>query len=412
MQRHCLAELGRAEALAPGSEERKRLLDALIAYIDGQRELSAEGGLDGYVLWFRSALGRARALAGDADGARRELDAVTDFAPGPVSEEARNYVDELRMNAYRLKARTAFEAHDYEGCIRAVDDMLAPVTGFPWALSDDRVNAAAIYRAKALLLKERPDVARAVEQCMRVIREGRGGWPNNARELLYEIHAERQHAFPPGLATPAILREVARGAYLFALDAVEEGERQRLLDEAIALFQEAIVACRGDRVGLATRLEHEPRALLEMGVVYSNNELWYESMFCFEAVVSRFSRERVGQLLAGDARFGKEWRAIRKGIPDAAPAELHRRFYREMLEDSPLSALLRRHELRLAMSARNLCTAARKRRQESRSDFDDRLLRRAAGILIELGPAYDPGPPRKARERPGDALTDEDDMVF
>jgi hypothetical protein len=412
VQRYCLAQLERARALAPASDERERLLEALIAYMDGQRERSEANDLFGVVLWFRHSLGRARSLAGDAPGAVGEFDVVIEEGHSLEAEGRSRFLDELRLSAFSLKARTAFEAGDYELCIRAADDMFAPVIGYVWALSDDRGNAAAIYRAKALLLKKRPGPAGAIEQCMRVIAKGHGGWPNNARELLHEIRAKHLRVFPRGLATPAILREVARGAYLVALDAVEEGERQRLLDQAVELFREAILACRGHGVALSERLEHEPRALLEMGVVYSNNELWYESMFCFEAVVSRFSRERVGHLLAGDARFGKELRALRDELPDAPAAELHRGFYWKMLDDSPLSEMLKRHELRLTMSARNLRTAARKRWRESRSDFDGGFIRRADGILARLEEVRRRRPPQDIREAPAEVVTDEDEMVF
>ncbi len=412
VQRYCVAELKRAETFPPGSDERKRLLRPLIVYMDAQCAFNEDRDLDGLVLWFRYVLGRARALGGDMDGACHELDVVIGFDAEAVLGDAREYVDELRLNAYHLKVKTAFRAGDYEACVGAADNMLAPVTGYPGALSDNRGNAAAIYRAKSLSLKKHPDFARAVEQCMRVIDSDHGGWPNNAREVLYEVHSATSGSLPPRVVTPAFLRGAARGAYLRALSSDVEDKRRGLLDEAVALFQDAVVACRGDHVALATRLDHEPRALLEMGVVYSSHELWYESMFCFEEVIFRFSRERVGRLLASDQRFGRDWRAHREAARAVAAVGLHRGFYWKMSEGSPLSKVLQRHEQRLTMCARNLRTAARKRWQESGSGFDEGLVRRATGILARLNAGHVRRPPEKAGEDPGEVPTDEDEMVF
>ncbi len=388
MQRSCLDELKRAAALEKSSEERKRILEALIEYME--KELEHHDALEtarGVTLWLRCSLGRARALAGDDEGACREFDVLAREDRREYMGAARDFVDELRMQAFYLKAKTAFDAENYDLCIRTVDEMFTPLSGYACAFNDDRGNAAMVLKARALFLKKSPEYVRAAEECRRVIRMGQGNWRNNGRQLLYRVHAAMGESAPPRyVRDPTYLQDVGIGAYQLALREDDPAGGRELVEKAIRAFEATIAACRAEDVEFKVRLAHEPGAWFAMGICYAKLELWYESAVAFEGVKLYFSRERVGRLLAEHREFRRKWRRFhdeaRATRPDVEDRELHVSFYREVKKEAWLEKLLDDHELRLRKSAKNASVACRRRWRESRHAFDLGLCDRARDLSL------------------------------
>ena len=289
MQRLYLMQAELAEVYDKGSAERTAFLEKMIADIDAKSEFWEKEGFPGVLMWLNHMLGRTYALAGKPKEAyEKGFEPVIAENPGPLSGGARKFVDDLRMVSFYLKAKTASEAKDYEMVIKTVEQMFGPAIGpgggYPDGLSDDRGNGAMIFKAKAYLQRPEPDFLAAVQACQKVINAHKGNWPNNARQLLAEIKSKmpREEMLSLGAET---LHEMALGDFQLALQPSGRSERRKLLERAIAGYNDAIGACRDKATPYRMRLQHEPAAWFELGVCYSKINLWYEAGFAFEGTL-------------------------------------------------------------------------------------------------------------------------------
>ncbi|MHC4504902.1 MAG: hypothetical protein ACYTFI_16485, partial [Planctomycetota bacterium] len=302
MQRYFGAALEQAGLLAKDSRERNEHVDALLGDLKSEREYHDELDYGGVVLWLEFAIGRAYVLAGDVDRACKEgFDPVVEwYNAGPRRIE---WLDTLRLSAFKRKATALFDARRYEKVVETADDMLTPPHGFAWALDDPKGNAVILLKARALYLKKPPDFEGAIRECQRVIDRGLMPWADRARILLAVIHRLMPTPMPQGdkpCLSPQAIHRKAVGYYHRAQEQRSPARRRRFLERAVKGLRDTITACRQEDVPYVTRLEHESSAWFELGICYSSMKLWYEAGFAFEAVLRLFSEEKVGRELAKD----------------------------------------------------------------------------------------------------------------
>jgi hypothetical protein len=366
MRRYYTEAIERARALPEGSGARAEFLNRMTGELGGDIEFYESRGIRGPALWLRYTLGRASALAGRAREACEEgFDVVIREDTGLATGQARDFVDELRSLAFLMKAKATLEAEDYPACIETVDRMLMPPPlGLGPAAGDrDSWNEAVLLKAEACLRTEPPRHREAVWECARVIRAGRGAWPNRARRLLYEVYLAAGEGWGTDLARdPALLRQAALGAYHLAMREGDPAARVSLLEGAVRAYTK-VVAEHGPTVPFEDRLRIEPSAWFELGVCYAKMDLWHEAGFCFEAVLLRFSREKVGEMLASypDFREALGRLSLEAGLDGRA---LHKAIYEKARRDSPVAGSLRALDDLRRKSIRNFEIASSARARE------------------------------------------------
>jgi len=397
MQPYYLLLLEKAtEVYEPDSDKRKKLGEKLVS--DLQKELEVYEPLDkahGVVLWLNFTLGRAYALTGDLKNAiEKGFKPVEDEDTSELSGQALKFVNDLRLATFYTHALVAFELKKYDEAIAAVDTMFMP-GNYPTAFDDDRGNAAALIKAKALMLKDPPDYQAALRECQRVIRGGKQPWPNNALQLMADIQGKMTKEERELFADPASLRQAAEGMYQLAHQERDPAARAKRFEEAVRLFEKSIVACRGPNVPYRLRLEHEPESWYELGLCYTKIGLWYEAGFAFEAVIRYFAKDVVGREIAKMPEFKDLWAKVRADVQSGKykPAEEgqvvdpYAVLFDEAMKQPAVKGLLERLDDRLKKSANNMMVCARKRQKESAWGFDQERYQRAIAVLIEVDPA-------------------------
>ncbi|MHC4253828.1 MAG: prenyltransferase/squalene oxidase repeat-containing protein, partial [Planctomycetota bacterium] len=215
MRRHLDALLWCARVAPPGSEERRRAARLILEHAAEQRDFYEKREFGLVALRLDLVIGRTHAMLGDLDKAEEDLDLITQQAIDRLPRNIREWVDDLRMAAFVLKAEAAYEAGKYERCVSAVDEMFTPLVGFVQGLDDHRGNFAALLKAEATMRTKTPDRDEAMYECRRVIRRGLGRWPALAREAMAWIEdgtpARERIAEPPGAEEEEAVRGMPEG---------------------------------------------------------------------------------------------------------------------------------------------------------------------------------------------------------
>jgi tetratricopeptide (TPR) repeat protein len=363
-------------------EDKKVFLARIVAEIKGDIDFYESRDFWAIVLRLRYELGRAHVLAGDVEKACREgFDVVVDVTGCRSSD----WLDTLMLYAYYKKSKAMFDAGRFDDAVATVNSMFDAI---PQALNSNQGNGALLYKAEALILKDPPAYHAACRAATNVVVRANGNWPNNANRLLARILAFAEaDKLSIGLS-PEIMHGVAVGEVQLAYREVNAVARRRHFEKAIVWLQRTIAATRALDVKLGTRLKHEPAAWFELGIIYSKLDLWYEASFAFEAVTTRFSKARVGRMLAGERRLQQSLADVRRRIASgdvAAEDGYDPPGENELLNDEAAkmpewSEILKKLDGRRRKSANNLMVAVRRSHQDSRSDFDEERLNRILGV--------------------------------
>ncbi len=363
-----------------GSDDRKTLLAPIVREIEDDHAFYEAHDLDGIALRVTYELGRAHALAGDVDRACREgFDPIITYSEADLDAAATRWIEELKLYAYYMKAKTQFDAGRYDGVVETVDRLFGDL---PKSLDTDQGNGALLLKAEALMLMDPPDLECAIREATRVIERANGFWPNNANQLLAKIVDMQTFPDADAVMSPRAHLQAAHGATQLATKAGDPAEKRRLMGRAVDAYRRAISACAGKGIALRERLEVESSAWFELGIVYSKLELWYESSFAFEAVMARFSKACVGRMLAKDLWLRRPLAEARRRIASGEvvadggedPPDENELLHDEAAKMPEWSGVLKKIDERLRKSANNYFVSLRRRHNESRSDFDDKRM--------------------------------------
>jgi hypothetical protein len=384
--------LRHAELYPKSSAEGKRIALEAAKEMQADSGFCDEGELAGFVLRFNYELGRAYVAAGDLKKADESFGAVLDQETFGKRAAVRQFVEVLQLYAYYMKAKAYYEAGKWDETIKIVDAMFGTL---PQALNENQGNGALLFKAESLFRKDPPDYPGAIREAKKVVEKDKKPWPNNANQLLARVLAALESDAQSVPMSPEILHGVAVGEVQLAYGERDPSKRQAHFEKAIYWLQKTIAATRSEGVKLKTRLEHGPSAWFELGIIYSKMGLWYESRFSFEAVLRYSAKDVVGRMLAGQAKYADRIREIRKDIKakkivaeeEGEDVNAYAYLFDEAAKEPSLKGLLGGLETRLKKSANNLMVAARRRHNESRSDFDQKRLNEAIIILIVVNPA-------------------------
>jgi len=379
------------ELFPKDNKEGKKIAADLIAEMEGDSSFFAERELQGIVLKIDYELGRANVAAGNLQQASTHFDSVIDQGVEGLPAAAREFVELHQRYAFFMKAKAYFDAEKLDKTIEIVDSMFG---NLPNALNEDQGNAALLLKAEALFRKTPPDYAGAIREATRVVERGLRFWPNNANQLMAKILGAMEKDADSVAMSPGVLHGVAVGEVQLAYRERDPAARKGHFEKAVFWLQKTIAATRAEGVKLEERLKHGPTAWFELGIIYSKMQLWYEARFSFEAVLRYYAKDVVGRSLATLPKFGERLDQIKKDIKAGKikPAEEGEDvnefaiLFDEAAKDADLKALLGGLETRLKKSANNLMVSARRRHNESRSEFDHKRLSEAIILLIQVDP--------------------------
>jgi len=379
------------ELFPKGDKEGKKIAADIIAEMEGDSGLFAERELAGVVLKVDYELGRANVAAGNLQQASTHFDSVIDTGTDRLPAAAREFVKLHQRYAYFMKAKAYFDAEKWDTAIEIVDSMFGDL---PNALNEDQGNAALLLKAEALFRKTPPDYAGAIREATRVVERGLRFWPNNANQLMAKILGAMEKDADSVALSPGALHGVAVGMVQLFYRERDPAARQAHLEKAIFWLQKTIAATRAEGVKLKMRLKHGPTAWFELGIIYSKMQLWYEARFSFEAVLRYYAKDVVGRSLAALPKYGERLDQIKKDIKagkikpaeDGGDVNEFAALFDEAAKDADLKALLAGLKTRLDKSANNFMVAARRRHNESKSEFDAERLDEAIKIQISVNP--------------------------